>query len=158
MRAFACTLVLLGSIVGALGCATRPFERIEPPEVHLADISPAETTAFEQRVRLTLRMINPNNVDLSFEGLHFEMALNGEPFTRGVSNQSYTLPRLGEGTLVVTTTTTLLDVLRQAGALSRNPQASFPYVLRGRIFLTDPVRREVDFERGGQLGPAAKQP
>ena len=116
------------------------------------DLAPAAfASAFEQRVKVVLRLTNPNNRDLAIEGLRFSLELNEEPFTRGVSDQHVTVPRLGEETVEVIATTSVIDLLRQLQVLTRRQDLDFPYRLEGRIFLDDSLR-SLDFERSGRLG------
>ncbi len=141
-----CALALLG----ASGCRSPLLEPLEPPDVALVGLTPAEGGAFEQRVRVTLRLTNPNNEVIDVDGLRFEIALNDRPFTRGVSNEAFTLDRLDEATVEVFATTTLIDWMRQLGALSEQQELRFDYAIEGRIFLAR--GGSLDFVRAGELG------
>ena len=55
-------------------CATTPFsEPIDPPEVYLVNIVPQRGGMLEQTMRIDLRIENPNNVDLSIDGISLEL-------------------------------------------------------------------------------------
>lgn len=146
-RAWGAILLLLA----VAACRSPIGEPLEPPEVTLVNVKPVEATAFEQRVSVVLRLTNPNNQDLAIEGMRFSLELNERPFTRGVSDEHVTVPRLGEETIEVIATTTLIDLVRQFQVLTKRQQLDFPYFIEGRIFLDDSLR-SIDFERSGRLG------
>jgi len=85
----------------------------EPPEVLLVNITPLDTTMFEQRLKVDLRVRNPNDFDLEVTGLDFTLHLNEQRLARGLTNKASTIPRLGDSVLSVETTTSTLDVVRQ---------------------------------------------
>jgi LEA14-like dessication related protein len=53
----------------------------------------------------------PTPVDLAFDGIAYELELNGKSFAKGVGNQSITVPRYGHELMDVDGTSTLLDIL-----------------------------------------------
>jgi LEA14-like dessication related protein len=136
---------LLAALLAA-GCAT--LTGIEPPEVHLVGIAPLESTAFEQRLRIDLRLINPNDRPLEIDGLRFRIEVNGRRLATVVSDERLTLPRLGDATLAVTATTTWLDLLNQVLGLAGGRPESLEYRVSGRIFLAG-TGGGIDFEHAG---------
>ena len=134
------------------------FGRPEPPVVTLSNLVPLDASPFEARVRADLRIQNPNDFEVAFDGLRFVLELNDAPFLRGVSNERVELPRLGEAVVSVEGTTTTFDVLRQLRSLASDPGAGLGYSLEGRLFVTEPRRIAVDFERSGRLDGWAKKP
>jgi LEA14-like dessication related protein len=85
----------------------------ESPEVLLVNITPLDTTMFEQRLKVDLRVRNPNDFDLEVTGLDFTLQLNEQRLARGLMNTASTIPRLGDAILSVETTTSTIDVVRQ---------------------------------------------
>jgi LEA14-like dessication related protein len=137
-----CALALLAS-----GCATMVAGR-EPVEVNLVSIAPLPSTAFEHRLRIDLRLRNPNRSSYAIDGLRFVLDVNGRRLASGLSDSVATLPRLGEVVVPVTTTTTLFDLVNQIVAFGRSEQPSFEYVLRGELFL-DGLWGRIPFEHRG---------
>jgi LEA14-like dessication related protein len=119
--------------VALVGCAT--LGGGEPVEVHVVRLTPLPSTAFEHRLRVDLRLRNPNDRSYEIEGLRFVLDVNGRRLATGLSNEPATLPRLGDVVVPVTTTTSLLDVVNQIVAFGREPQPRFEYAVRGKIFL-----------------------
>ncbi|RIL04776.1 MAG: water stress/hypersensitive response domain-containing protein [Proteobacteria bacterium] len=128
------------------GCASLAGR--EPLEVQLASITPLPSTAFEHRLRVDLRLRNPNDRAYEIDGLRFVLDVNGRRLASGVSSERATLPRLGEVVVPVTTTTSLLDVVNQIVAFAGQPQPRFAYALRGKLFLAG-IWGSIDFEREG---------
>ena len=124
--------------------------RLEPPDVTLVSINPLPSTAFEQRFEIEVRIVNPNNVPLSGDGLDITIELNGKRLTRALSPNNFTIPRLGDDTVRLTGTTTLLDLFRQAVSLPEDRRLD--YRLVGRVSLADSLGW-LKFYREGSLMP-----
>jgi len=138
--------VVLPLVLGA-GCASL-FTSLAPPEVNVSNLVPLDSTLFEQRMRVDLRFRNPNDQPLEATGIDFQLDVNGQPLARGLGNESFTVPRLGETVVSVVATTTLLDVARQLLALGE--QQDLDYVITGHLHLQSPVHRSVAFEHTGR--------
>lgn len=154
---------VLVSLALALGCS-RPrelaaaplaLEPLEAPYVHVSNVVPLDSTVFEQRMRIDLRVQNPNDFALQFSGLRFDLEVNGEPFAKGLTDAKFTIPRLQQAVVAVITTTTFLDLVRQIQAL--DTRESLGYRISGRFFLAGPDAGNLDFERTGRLVGSAKE-
>ncbi len=155
----ACRLLLLGcALLAASGCAHGSFGPPEPPVVTLSNLVPLQASPFEARVRADLRIQNPNDFEIGFDGMRFDLEVNDQPFLRGLSDESVTLPRLGEAVVSVEGTTTTFDLLRQVKGLASNPRAGLSYRLEGRLFVVEPRRTALDFEKTGSLGGVGGKP
>lgn len=139
------------------GCATLPGT-LTPPEVSLADLRLIDVGLFEQRFGLSLRVLNPNEVDIPVEGLSFTLELNDTTFATGVSNESVTIPRLGEAVVDVQAVSTLTGLLHQLRRLSQGEQG-ITYRIHGTLS-TGGMLGGVPFDRRGEiewpLGPAGR--
>lgn len=119
-------LLLLGAC-GAMGVPDTP------PKVRLVGLAPGGGGLFEQALFLDLRITNPNRQDLRFDGLTFNLAVNDQPLADGVSNQSVTVPGLGEETLRVKANASTLQLARQLFRLPDNQ--TFRYALDGEVYV-----------------------
>lgn len=148
-RARAFLLACLAGAGAALasGCASLGAGR-EPIEVNLVQLAPLPSTAFEHRLRVDLRLRNPNNREYQIDGLRFVLDVNGQRLASGVSSEPATLPRLGEVVVPVTTTTTLFDLVNQIVRFGSQEQPRFEYKLRGKLFLAG-LWGSVPFQHGG---------
>jgi LEA14-like dessication related protein len=148
-RARVLLVTLLAGAAGTLlpGCASVGAGR-EPIEVNLVQLAPLPSTAFEHRLRVDLRLRNPNNREYAIDGLRFVLDVNGQRLASGVSGETATLPRLGEVVVPVTTTTTLFALVNQIVRFGTEEQPRFEYALRGKLFLTG-LWGSIPFEHRG---------
>ncbi|MCK6395895.1 LEA type 2 family protein [Zoogloea sp.] len=130
------------------GCAGFQFG-MQKPEVTVVDIRPLDATLLEQRFVLSLRVTNPNSVEIPIEGLTFRLDLSGQQFATGVSNRPVVIPRLGEGIVEVTATTSLPRLLRQFRELAKM-RDKVEYRLRGRLVTGN--FGGFDFDQTGEVG------
>lgn len=150
----------LATLLAGGGCASLGLGA-EPIEVNLVGLAPLPSTAFEHRLRVDLRLRNPNPRAYRIDGLRFRLDVNGQRLASGQSDVEAELPRLGEVVVSVIATTTLLDLVHQILVLSARSEAEqtqFDYALRGRLFLAGSWGG-IDFERQGDtadLAPPAR--
>lgn len=121
----------------------------QKPDISLAALDLLEMGVFEQRFVMTLRVQNPNDVDLPIRGMTFDIELNGQHFAKGLSDKAVTIPRMGEALLEVRATSNLGSVLRQLRELQKGGRERIDYRLYGQIAL-DGLGR-LPFERKGDL-------
>lgn len=141
LRRFSCMVLL----VLCAGCATTPPDL----EVYLLEVAPVEATVLEQRIRLDIRVQNAGETELSVTGLTVQLDVNDRRLAKGVSNESFTVPRLGEVKTSIEASVTLFDVARLL--LDLPGRESFAYAVKGKVFLAGALPRRVRFEREGQL-------
>lgn len=129
-------LLLAGAAAaGIAGCASVGMGG-DPIEVNLVQLAPLPSTAFEHRLRVDLRLRNPNNREYEIDGLRFVLDVNGQRLATGVTSEPVILPRLGEVVVPVTTTTTLFALVNQIVRFGTEPQPRFEYQIRGKLFLS----------------------
>src|SRR6478752_6714921 len=80
-----------------------------------------------QYKRVDVRIQNPNDQPIDAHGMQIRLDVNGARLARGVSDATFTIPRLGETTTSIVATTSLFDLAKQIVALSGTQ--SFKYVL-----------------------------
>jgi LEA14-like dessication related protein len=114
------------------GCAGL-FGR-DPLRVNVAGIEPIDSQGLEMRFNVKLRVQNPNESPVSFDGVSLDLELNGKQFASGVSDQHGTVPRFGETVVNVPLTVPAFAAVRQAFAFAGAAQSGqIPYVLRGKV-------------------------
>lgn len=136
-------------------CATGHLRNLEEPRVTLVDVVSAEAPGvFEQRYNVTLRIQNPNNVDLPLEGLNYTVFLNDREFARGVSRDHAVVPALGEEVVHVTVTNSPLDWVKQIDRLQSDPALQPSYKVQGALFLQGYGQQRLPFSQSGQFLPS----
>ena len=147
MRSVSFLIVGLFTLLG--GCAGNN-SGVESPRIQLADVRFLSSGVFEQKMLIDLRVTNPNNFDIALEGVSFDFEVNDAHFASGLTNEGVTLPRLGDATVPVPVSTTLLDIIREALRLTERGEIS--YRLSGFAFVTEGIgTRKVPFETAGTL-------
>src|SRR5262245_50911701 len=133
------------------GCMTQP-----QVDVFVIGLTPLETTGLEQRMRIDLRVQNAGDAPLAARGMQIALDVNGKTLARGVSNQPFSVPSLGEATTSIVTSTSLFDVLRQAFSLGG--QQSIDYEVSGTIYRQGGFPSSVGFRRSGTLADLKTAP
>jgi LEA14-like dessication related protein len=96
------------------GCA---WQRMDPPQVTLVGVEPAAVEGLQASMQLKLRVLNPNDAPIDYNGIYVELQVLDRSFASGASNQSGTVPAFGEAVITVPVTVSVLSVARQAMSL-----------------------------------------
>lgn len=148
-------IMALAALSGCAGLLLR-----EPVKVTVADVTPLPSEGLEARFQITLRVQNPNDMAIRYDGLSVDLELAGLAFGSGVSNAKGEVPRYGESLIRVPVTVPFTSLLRQLFALPRRGgerEDAIDYRVKGRLggVGLDGVR----FDAGGQLTlPASREP
>ena len=123
---------LWAAVAAVAGCAS--FAGHDPVRVQLAGLQPLPGEGLEWRMLLKLRVQNPNDVAIDYDGAAVELQLRGQAVASGVSDERGSVPRFGETVLTVPVTISAFSAARQALGLAENiGMDEVPYVLRGKL-------------------------
>ncbi|TBU84826.1 LEA/WHy family protein [Phytopseudomonas dryadis] len=126
------SLVLVSIVSGLSACSS--FAPRDPLNIDLVGLEPLPGEGLEVRFAVKLRVQNPNETALDFNGVALQLDINDQPLARGVSDQSGQVARFGETLISVPMTISAYSALRQAwGASTYQPGQSLPYQLRGKL-------------------------
>lgn len=129
-RLLACALVLMTLGLGA--CAWLPDR--DPLSVTVVGIDSLPAQDMEVRFAVKLRVQNPNDTAIEYNGIALDLSVNGQPLASGVSNQQGRVERYGETLLSIPVSVSAFSALRQALGLSQNQSLDhLPYTLRGKL-------------------------
>jgi len=146
----ACSLWVVFFVTLVSGCASL-FSMGEKPRVDIVNIIPKEMRLMEQTFLMELRIQNPTEMDLDITGLAFDLEINGQPFAKGVSNQSLKVERLSTKTLQVEAYTGVISILRQLAEVKKGSYTSgFKYRLKGTLYSGSPSLR-IPFDETGEF-------
>lgn len=136
----ACGVLVLG------GCAS--LQRHEPIQVIVAGVEPLQGEGLEVRMLLKLRIQNPNEQPLDFNGVSVRMDVQGKRFATGVSDAAGSVPRFGEALVEVPVSISLFHIARQAvGVMTSRDKLA--YEVTGK--LAGPAFDSVHFKSHGEL-------
>lgn len=129
-------------------CATLPGR--DPVQVQVVGVEPLDGEGFELRFLCKLRVQNPNDTPIVYDGVYLDLEVRGRSFATGVSNVAGTVPRFGEVVVAVPVTASALGVARQAIDLyAGSDRSRIDYVLKGKI--GGSAFSAVRFESRGEL-------
>lgn len=125
-------LLALMLVLSLAGCAA--FSPRDPLNVQVAGIQPLPGEGLELRMAVKLRVQNPNDMALEYNGVALDLEINGRRLASGVSDERGSVPRFGETVLTVPVTISAFSAARQALGLAENiGMDEVPYVLRGKL-------------------------
>lgn len=114
------------------GCAA--LAPRDPVRIQVVGIEPLAGQGLEARMAVKLRVQNPNETPIDYDGISLELELNDRQFATGVSDQRGSVPRFGETVVSVPVSVSAFDAMRQALRLADGAAAGpIPYVLRGKL-------------------------
>ena len=130
------------------GCATIGKEA---PRVHVVDLQIQEMKTFETVLKLELRVINMNDMQIELKGIDCDLEINNKQFASGVSDQKITIPAYGTTVVPMVVYSSVLNVVR--GVLGLKGKEKFEYKITGRLHLEGNVLvpSTIRFESGGEL-------
>ncbi|WP_405120121.1 LEA type 2 family protein [Pseudomonas leptonychotis] len=125
--------LLLISLLATLAACSSLTPR-DPLQIQLVGIEPLPSEDLEMRFAVKLRVQNPNNSPIDFDGIAMELKVNQQPLLSGVSDQHGQIPRYGETILQIPVSLSAYAMLRQAwGAAGYQNGKGLPYELRGKL-------------------------
>jgi LEA14-like dessication related protein len=142
--------LLLAVAIFLGGCAA--WATHDPPRVSVASIEPLEGEGLELRMLVNLRVVNPNDFPIEYDGVYARLDVQDRTIATGVSDANGAVPRFGETLVPVRVTISMVDVARHAlGMFNRRdggPEA-LHYRLEGK--LNSPTFGATRFQSEGNL-------
>lgn len=123
-------LALMG--IGLAGCAGLPAA--DPLQVTVAGIEPLQGEGLELRMLVKLRVQNPNDAPVDFNGVYLKLDVLGKTFATGVSDEPGSVPRFGETVVAVPVTVSVIRMVRHGlGMLDGKPLEKVTYEMSGKL-------------------------
>jgi LEA14-like dessication related protein len=140
--------VLMALLAIALtGCAGLGLG--QPLKVSLAGVEPLEGAGMEARFLARIRVQNPNEAPITYDGVAVEVDLNGRSFASGVSDARGEVARFGESLVELPVTVPGSTILRQVFGFIMGDRGKVTYRVRG-FFNTGTFGR-VPFDSTGEI-------
>ena len=124
-------LLCLSCLVLLAGCAGLPGQ--DPLRITLAGLEPLPGQGMEVRMAVKLRLQNPNDAPVQFNGASLTLELRGMDFASGVSDASGSVPRFGETVITVPVTVSAFAIARQVISLTSGDNAKVEFIARGKL-------------------------
>jgi LEA14-like dessication related protein len=129
MRRRSLLLIPTGAMLA--GCAAVPG--MDPLKVTLAGVESLPGEGMEARFVVKLRVVNPNDASIEFNGLALELFVRGMSLGAGASDATGTIPRFGEAVLAVPVTVSAIAILRQAMSFAGGDRGKVTYSVNGKL-------------------------
>ena len=140
---------LLVALILLTGCIRPPVTEIRSPEVAIAEITVEEPGAEERRLRIDLRLHNPNDFDIAVKQLRVRLEVEELTFGEGATTPDLVLPAQGEAVVPVTVALDINDVI--IGLLDVGADQKLIYRLTAEAEPVAEDGRIVQFESSGGL-------
>jgi LEA14-like dessication related protein len=120
--------------LGFAGCAGMPAG--DPLQVTVAGVEPMQGEGLELRMIVKLRVQNPNDAQVDYDGAYVRLTVQDKTFATGVSDSPGSVPRFGEAVVAVPVTVSMLKVMSHViGAMDDKtaPPDKVRYSLEGKL-------------------------
>jgi LEA14-like dessication related protein len=136
------------SLLSMPGCAS--MIRRDPVEVYVVGIEPLQGAGLELRMLVKLRVQNPNEAPIDYNGVSLSMDVQGKRFGSGVSSEAGTIPRFGESVISVPVSVSAMRMVRGAmQVFGAEGTGKIEYELRGK--LAGSLANTVRFSSKGEM-------
>ncbi len=113
----------------------------DPVQVTVAGLEPLPAEGLEVRMLVKLRVQNPNDVPIEYNGVFVKLDVLDQSFATGVSDERGSVPRFGESVISVPITVSMLRIAAQGvgllGGGSRDDLLPGRQARRFRLFLDE---------------------
>jgi LEA14-like dessication related protein len=147
------TLSLLVLAAVLAGCAAFTGH-METPRLALVDAQLVKGDLFEQRIKVRMRVQNPNDRELQVKGISYAIDVAGEEFGTGMTANSFTVPRMGEAEFDMMITANMAGMLVRALGSGRGQDKAIDaidYRIHGKVSLASGILRGIPFDEKGSL-------
>jgi LEA14-like dessication related protein len=127
---------------------------METPRLSLVDAQLLKGDLFEQRIKVRMRVQNPNNRELEVKGISYAIDVAGQEFGTGMTANSFTVPRMGEAEFDMLVTANMAGILVRLLGSDGNSGAAkdaLDYRIHGKVSLASGFLRSIPFDEKGSL-------
>ncbi len=140
--------IVAGVLALQLGGCGVLSPRLETPKLDVVGIELMPSDLFQQRLKLKLKVQNPNDVALPIKGVTTDVEVAGEKVATGVSGAQFTVPAFGESEFDMIVTANMAGALvRLLGGKDRSKDIE--YRVTGKVSLASGLLRSIPFSETG---------
>jgi LEA14-like dessication related protein len=144
MRAF----WMLIAALALTGCAFL-LPKLETPRLSIVKVDVLKSDLWEQRLKVRMRVQNPNDRVLPIKGLSYTLDVAGEEMAHGVSGASFIVPALGEAEFDMNVTANMATALLKLLGRGDAARDKVDYRIKGKVSLSEGILRSIPFEETG---------
>jgi len=144
--------ILITALALALASCSALLPRLETPSLSIVNVELLKSDMWEQRMKVRMRVQNPNDRALPIKGLSYALEVAGEDFAHGVSGASFLVPALGETEFDMNITANMAStIIKFLGRGSDSLKDELDYRIKGKISLSEGLLRSIPFEEKGKF-------
>lgn len=143
-----CVAILL--LAWALGGCSAFVPKLERPHLSIVNVEVLSSTLWVQRLRVHIRVENPNARPLPVSALSYSIEVGGQELAHGAANESFVIPALGESEFATDVSANMAGALLTIlGRSHDRANDSIDYRIVGKVVLADGFARSIPFEHQG---------
>lgn len=144
-------LTLVATLVATMVLAGCSYfvPKFETPQLSVVNVELQKSDLWEQRLRVRMRVVNPNDRPIPVKGLTCALEVQGEELAHGVSGASFNVPALGEAEFDMNMTANMAGALLKLLGRNNSIGDQVDYRVTGKISLSEGLLRSIPFEDRG---------
>jgi LEA14-like dessication related protein len=144
--------IALAFVVTLLTGCSALVPHLETPKLSVVNVELTKTELWEQRMKVRLRVQNPNARALPVQGLTAKLEVAGEELATGVTAASFEVPALGEAEFDMDMTAHMAAaVIKLLGRRGDAMRDEIAYKVTGKLSLSSGLLRSIPFEETGSF-------
>src|ERR1043165_657132 len=144
MRAVPLSVSIAASAM--LGGCSLLVPKFETPQLSVVNVELQKSDLWEQRMKVRMRVVNPNDRIIPVKGLTVALEVQGQELAHGVSGASFNVPALGEAEFDMNMTANMAGVLMKLLGSNSQLGDSIDYRIKGKLSLSQGLFRSIPFE------------
>jgi LEA14-like dessication related protein len=123
--------------------------KFDTPQLSVVNVELQKSDLWEQRMKVRMRVVNPNDRPIPVKGLTCALEVQGQELAHGVSGASFNVPALGEAEFDMNMTANMAGALIKLFGRGDSIGDQVEYRVTGKISLSEGLLRSIPFEDRG---------
>ena len=149
MRAVSLSVSLAATAL--LGGCSLFVPKLETPQLSVVNVELQKADLWEQRMKVRMRVVNPNDRPIPVKGLTVTLEVAGQELAHGVSGASFNVPALGEAEFDMNMTANMAGAIMRLLGKGNDVGDEVDYRVTGKISLSEGLLRSIPFEDRGKF-------
>ena len=145
------TAVLWVALAVSLSGCESLVREIQAPEVEMVGLQFTGVQLNRQSFRVSLDVTNPNPIPVPISGFSYQIAVAGDVFADGSSDEAFTLPANGKERIRLNVGTDLLGTLNRVSSILKGSASTLDYEISGDLSVGLPLVKPIPFRRSGEI-------
>jgi len=125
--------------------------KLVSPRLSIVAVETLKSNLWEQRLRVHIRVENPNTRALPVTALSYSIEVAGQELAHGAANDSFIVPPAGETEFATDVTANVAGALLTLLSRGHDANDAIDYRIVGNVALSDGFVRSIPFEHNGSF-------